>query len=501
MCISLEDEKANKKIDSIILKVKYSGFFPNALDEYIQDNLNNKQRMQYEVEFEAIPKDINYKPAITISKPKINSILTAIVSNINPNTKDYENTIDVDEQGRVKVLFHFERNQTTSCYLRVSNFYAGSNYGSQFIPRVNSEVIVSFINGNPDCPVIIGSLYNGENKNPHNLPSSKTKSFIRTYSIPQYEDKQGFNELLFEDKRGNEELNLKAQRDMNTLVQNDKTTTVLNNEKIIVKNDKEETIEGNSNLTINKDYTQIINQNQINTVLKEKLTTVKEDYEINVEKDLNTIVMNDVMTIVENNVVTTIKNLLTEYVEKDISNKYLENLFVQIGKDMGIDISKNFQVESNHILYEANQEIVLEAQNGLSVRVGSNVLTLDNSGIYFKTANYTENSSDAGVMANEVLHEGDINNARITNLEDSYITKLVHKDVLIQADTSLKEGKKVTVRLLLSDNDGKELALEEKHTTVKNSQISQEFNTEKIIKDNNLLLEDIFKIDGQIACQ
>ena len=201
--------------------------------------------MQYEVEFEAIPKDINYKPAITISKPKINSILTAIVSNINPNTKDYENTIDVDEQGRVKVLFHFERNQTTSCYLRVSNFYAGSNYGSQFIPRVNSEVIVSFINGNPDCPVIIGSLYNGENKNPNNLPSSKTKSFIRTYSIPQYEDKQGFNELLFEDKRGNEELNLKAQRDMNTLVQNDKTTNVLNNEKIIVKNDKDEAIEVN----------------------------------------------------------------------------------------------------------------------------------------------------------------------------------------------------------------------------------------------------------------
>ena len=107
------------------------------------------------------------------------------------------------------------------------------------------------------------------------------------------------------------------------------------------------------------------------------------------------------MTIVENNVVTTIKNLLTKYVEKDISNKYLESLFIQIGKDMGIDISKNFQVESNHILYEANQEIVLEAQSGLSVRVGSNVLTVDNSGIYFKTANYTENSSDAGVEAKE----------------------------------------------------------------------------------------------------
>ena len=68
---------------------------------------------------------------------------------------------------------------------------------------------------------------------------------------------------------------------------------------------------------------------------------------------------------------------------------------------MGVDISKNFQLESNHILYEANQEIVLEAQNGLSIRVGSNVLTVNNSGIYFKTANYTENSSDGGVEAKE----------------------------------------------------------------------------------------------------
>ena len=401
LCISLEDEKANKKIDSIILKVKYSGFFPNALDEYIQDNLNNKQRLQYEVEFEAIPKDINYKPPITISKPKINSILTAIVSNINPNTKDYENTIDVDEQGRVKVLFHFERNQTTSCYLRVSNFYAGSNYGSQFIPRVNSEVIVSFINGNPDCPVIIGSLYNGENKNPHNLPSSKTKSFIRTYSIPQYEDKQGFNELLFEDKRGNEELNLKAQRDMNTLVQNDKTTTVLNNEKIIVKNDKEETIEGNSNLTINKDYTQIINQNQINTVLKEKLTTVKEDYEINVEKDLNTIVMNDVMTIVENDYKLRVKGNKTTLVENDVKEKYLMNLYTQVGKSFRLDVGDSFHLKSGHIKHNAsNVEFV--SNKGISIKCGASVITVDQSGIHIKTSNLDTCSSNPGVVANEV---------------------------------------------------------------------------------------------------
>ncbi len=102
------------------------------------------------------------------------------MSNGESNTKDYENTIDVDEQGRIKVLFHFETNQTSSCYLRLSNFYSGTNFGSQFLPRVNSEVIVSFINGDPDLPIIIGTLHNGENKNPVNLPKEKTKSFIKT---------------------------------------------------------------------------------------------------------------------------------------------------------------------------------------------------------------------------------------------------------------------------------------------------------------------------------
>ncbi|QKF66706.1 type VI secretion system, syringe needle protein [Arcobacter venerupis] len=328
LCISLEDEKANKKVDSIILKVKYQGYFPNALDEYKQDNNENK-KMQYEVEFEAIPKDISYKPPISIKKTKINSILTAIVSNTNSNTKDYANTIDVDDKGRVKVLFSFERNKTTSCYLRVSTFFAGNKYGSQFLPRVNSEVIVSFVNGDPDYPIIIGNLHNGENKNPYDLPQNKTKSFIKTYSIPQYENKLGYNEILFEDKKANEELNLRAQKDMNILVLNDKSTHVLNNSKTIIDNKKEEIVESNSKQTINKNYTQRINQNQINTVSKEKLTTVKGNYEITVKKDLNTVVKNDIKTIVENNYKLKVNGKKTTYVENDAKEKYLINLFLK----------------------------------------------------------------------------------------------------------------------------------------------------------------------------
>jgi type VI secretion system secreted protein VgrG len=151
LCINLEDEKANKKLDSIILEVTYEGFFPNALDEYRQSvNDKEKHKLQYEVTFTAIPKDITYKPPLETLIPTISGIQTAIVSNTDSNTKDHSNTIDTDDQGRIKVLFHFEQNQTTSCYLRLSNIHSGDGYGTQFLPRVNQEVIVSFINGNPN---------------------------------------------------------------------------------------------------------------------------------------------------------------------------------------------------------------------------------------------------------------------------------------------------------------------------------------------------------------
>jgi type VI secretion system secreted protein VgrG len=434
LCINLEDEKANKKIEVIILNVIYKGKFENALDEYRQNVKDNeKHELQYEVEFESIPKDINYKPSISINKPRINSIVTAIVSNGESNTKDYENTIDVDDEGKIKVLFHFERNRITSCYLRVSNFYAGTNYGSQFLPRVNSEVIVSFVNGDPDLPIIIGSLHNGENKNPYNLPENKTKSYIKTYSMPQYEDKEGYNEMAFEDKRGQEELSFRAQRDMNTLVLNDQLTHVQNNSKTIIDNEKEETVESNSILTVNKDYTQNVKENHINVVEKEKLTTVQEDYEIHVLKDFNTIVKNDIKTIVEKDYILRIKGNKTTYVEKDAQEKYLTNLFTQVGKSFRLDVQENYHLKSNNLKLDANI-IELIGTSGITLRCGGNALTVDGSGIHLKSANVDTTSSNSGVIAKDVskplIKKPLYEKIRVISLEPSISKQSDIKDVL-----------------------------------------------------------------------
>ncbi|XOB63792.1 bacteriophage T4 gp5 trimerization domain-containing protein [Campylobacterota bacterium DY0563] len=208
--------------------------------------------------------------------------------------------------------------------------------------------------------------------------------------------------MAFEDKRGDENLSFRAQKDMNTLVLNDEFTHVENNSKTIIDNDKEETVEANSILTVNKDYTQNIKENQINTVQKEKITTVKEDFEILAKKDLNTIVKRDKKTYVEENVSLSIRNILLKYIEKDVSDKYLENLFIQVANEMGVDIKDSFHLDTTNILYEGVNEITLEATSGISLRCGGNVATVNSSGIFFHTPNYVKNSPDNGVDGTEV---------------------------------------------------------------------------------------------------
>ena len=175
--LTLKDAKSSKSIEAILLKLHYSAYFPNALDEYKADGDNTTP--QYSVTFEAIPKEIVYKPQELTPKPKIHGLQSAIVSGGDAATPEHANEIDVNEKGEIRVIFHFDKNRPTSCYVPLSNMASGDGYGTQFLPRVNSEVLVSFINGDIDRPIIIGTLHNGENRHAYNLPKEKTKSFIK----------------------------------------------------------------------------------------------------------------------------------------------------------------------------------------------------------------------------------------------------------------------------------------------------------------------------------
>ncbi|GAB6178172.1 type VI secretion system tip protein VgrG [Desulfobaculum senezii] len=178
-------------------------------------------KMRYSSTFTAIPATATYRPRRRHPRPSVPGPLTALVVG-----KDGEE-IWTDEYGRVKVQFYWDRvgekNEKSSCWVRVAQPWAGKGYGAVFLPRIGHEVVVSFIDGDPDRPLVTGCVYNATQTLPYDLPANATRTLIKTNSS---KDAEGSNELRFEDKAGEEEVYIHAQKDMNTVVENARTTTI-----------------------------------------------------------------------------------------------------------------------------------------------------------------------------------------------------------------------------------------------------------------------------------
>ncbi len=175
--------------------------------------------------FQCIADSIVLHPAESVPKPIIQGPQSAFV--VGPKGKE----VYTDDYGRVKVQFHWDRkgekNEYSSCWLRVSQIWAGKNWGAVFIPRIGHEVIVQFLNGDPDRPIITGSVYNSDNTLPYQYPFDETKSGIKSPSS---------NELYFEDKKGSEEFHIHAQKDLNQIINHNYHQSIGNNLSIkIVK--------------------------------------------------------------------------------------------------------------------------------------------------------------------------------------------------------------------------------------------------------------------------
>jgi type VI secretion system secreted protein VgrG len=297
----LFDHKSIKRTQAILTKVTLKGFFPNALEEYIQDE-SKVQKYLFEAHFEATPKETLFIPDYTITKPLIPGAVTAIVSSGSKNTESTPNTIDVDSFGRIRVIFHFDPNYPTSCYIRFANFSAGDGWGSQFIPRVNTEVIVNFLNGDPDRPIAIGSLYNGNNKIPKELSNNKTQSYIKTQSMPG--DNSQYNLLLFEDKGGEELVHIRAQKDYklhalhdSTInIDHDQSEVVGHDESFSVGNDRSKSIGHDETTEIGNDRTESVGQNETISIGKDQSLSVGHDQQIHIQHSQTTRVDQDLIT-------------------------------------------------------------------------------------------------------------------------------------------------------------------------------------------------------------
>ena len=275
--VTLNDTKVFKQTEAIILSVDYNGFFPNALDELLDSD--HEQQEQYTATFKAIPADVTYRPPYTITKPRIDGVHTARVSKGDQELTKGANEIDVNNKGEIRVIMHFDPNYPTTCYIPLNTLYAGDHYGMRFLPRVNSEVIISYINGNIDRPIIIGMLHNGENTLPYDLPNTKTQSYIKTQTTPQYTDTEGYNEILFEDANSNEQLNIRAQKDYSLLVLHDATEHI--------QHDRSETVDNNEDVTIHGYRQERVNKSKTETIDIAKALTIGAGYQVSVGASKN----------------------------------------------------------------------------------------------------------------------------------------------------------------------------------------------------------------------
>ncbi|MDR6913423.1 type VI secretion system secreted protein VgrG [Pseudomonas sp. 3296] len=247
----------------LLTSVTHSGKQPQALEEAVTSDVNPEDGFTqgYRNSFSAIPWEVFYRPPLVTRK-------TMLVSQTARVTGPAGEEIFCDEYGRVKVEFHWDRaelgSDKSSCWLRVSSSWAGENFGAVTIPRIGMEVVVTYLEGNPDNPLITGCVPNKVMPVPYPLPANKTKTVLRSHSSPH---SGGYNELSIEDRAGQEKIYLRAQRDIEQFVLNDSDAKI--------GNDRSEQITRDSHSLIGNDRSEQVDRNSSSLIKGDELHTTQ----------------------------------------------------------------------------------------------------------------------------------------------------------------------------------------------------------------------------------
>lgn len=336
----------------------------------------------YENSFEAIPTGVPYRPARITPWPHVGGAHTGVV--VGPPGEE----IYTDKHGRVQVVMKWDRdnNKTLdySCWIRVAQSFAGNRYGMVFLPRVGHEVMVEFLDGNPDNPIVVGSLYNAENLPPWELPEHKTQTGVRTHSTLKGTTLETYNELRFEDKIKEEQIYVQAEKDLDTLVKN--------NETRLVKNDRTTTIVHNDERTVNKghDFITVEKGERVIKVLDNTHSLyVNKDSDIKVDENESTAVAKNRDVAVGDNQSHRVggNNKVEIEGQQDVSvgkgdSKNVEQGNSSLEVSMGnLDIT----VSMGNIAIKAGMgSISVECMQGISFKVGGSSVTIDQSGVTIK---------------------------------------------------------------------------------------------------------------------
>ncbi len=295
----------------------------------------------YKNNFKCIPAATVFRPPFR-PKPRVHGIQSAVV--VGPPGDE----IYTDEYGRIKVQFQWDRlggkDDKSSFWVRVMTPWAGANWGMVHIPRIGHEVIIDFLDGDPDRPVMTGMVYNKENMPPYGLPANMTQSGIKSRSS-KGGGAANFNEIRFEDKMGSEEVYIHAEKDKNEVVENDHTVSVGHDETMDVGNDRTRTVGHDETVTVQNNRTRTVVSNESVTVGKMRTHTVGINEAITVGATQEVTIGAAQAITVGANQATNVGNNQSSEVGKDQSVEVGDNQTTQIGKDQSIKIGDNQTIQ------------------------------------------------------------------------------------------------------------------------------------------------------------
>ncbi|WP_077422848.1 type VI secretion system Vgr family protein [Rodentibacter myodis] len=333
----------------LVVRVEHTGTQIGVLEE------EAVERTIVEVEEETVESGNHYENKLLLiphhkpwrSPPTPRPIIrgTQVAHVVGPKGEE----IYCDEWGRVKLQFPWDRrgngDEHSSCWIRVLQGWAGAQYGNMMIPRIGDEVLVKYLNGDPDQPIVVGRTYHSTTEPPYTLPEHKTRTTIKSKSHKG----NGFNELRFEDEKGQEEIFLHAEKDLNHIVKQDETTQIGNdrteqvsrNETIHIGNNRTETVNQDEDLTVNRDQIKTIGRNRITKVEQDDLLNVNNNRYVNVHGDT----------------------------------------IIHVGNELNIDIAQNGSWRAGELLEQICEEFDLEGYETVEISGPGGSIVINREGI------------------------------------------------------------------------------------------------------------------------
>lgn len=407
--------------DYVLTQVQHVASVGNA---YTAGAAGGGNESDYSNSFICIPAKRPFRPPQVTPKPMVQGPQTAVVVG-----KSGEE-IWTDKYGRVKIQFHWDRygkmNESSSCWTRVSQNWAGKNWGAMFIPRIGQEVIVEFLEGDADQPIITGRVYNAEQTVPYALPANQTQSGIKSNSS---KGGGGSNEWRFEDKKGSEEIYLHGQKDWTIAIENDKNQTVGHDETLSVGNNRTkkvkvdqsedigsnkkihvgathtETIDSDKTMTIGGNHTETISGNETitvktasaHTIALARALTIGAAYQVSVAAAMNETIggakaeeigavksVNVGVSSSENvgtNKSTDAGGSISEKAGEDISEDAGNNISENAGKDVSTSAGKNIACKAGeNVSISAGKKMMLTAEDEITLKTGDATIVMKKNG-------------------------------------------------------------------------------------------------------------------------